>query len=117
MTDNKYYDESNSEFNDELIKKDVFSSKKPVLLYFFSLTCGPCRVQSSILKNYMMKHDEDVRLLKVNIAGSPELTRYFNIKSVPTILYVKDGEILGRISGIHDEDALNDLLTSNFSYK
>ena len=84
--------------NKDNFHKEVLNSEKPVLLDFFASWCGPCRMVGPILDE-IAEEREDIKVCKVNIDEQPELASRFRIMSVPTLMVLKDGQILEQSVG------------------
>ena len=78
--------------------KEVLNSDKPVLLDFFASWCGPCRMVGPILDE-IAEEREDIKVCKVDIDEQPELASRFRIMSVPTLMVLKDGNIVEQSVG------------------
>jgi thioredoxin 2 len=70
-----------------------------VLVDLWAAWCGPCRMVSPALEQVATDMADDLKLVKVDIDRSPTLARRFEIQSVPTLLVLRDGEVLARQSG------------------
>ena len=70
---------------------------------FFSETCGPCKVFSKILEEITYELPF-VNIVKVNVTAWPRLGTDNEIEAVPTIFFVKDGEILERVVGVMEQE-------------
>ena len=68
-----------------------------VLVDFWAEWCGPCRAVAPVLDELAAAHD--VTVMKVNVDESPGLAARYEIRSIPTILLVKDGEVVDKIVG------------------
>ena len=78
--------------------KEVLGSEKPVLLDFFASWCGPCRMVGPILDE-IAEEREDIKVCKVDIDEQPELASRYRIMSVPTLMVLKDGNIVDQSIG------------------
>ena len=97
------------------ITKDNFdqvkNSEKRVLLDFFATWCGPCRMVSPIVDEIAQEYPQYM-VCKINVDEQPELSQAFNIMTIPTLVVMKDGEILNQASGAMPKDKILSLLES-----
>ena len=84
--------------NKDNFHKEVLHSEKPVLLDFFASWCGPCRMVGPILDE-IAEEREDIKVCKVNIDEQPELASRYRIMSVPTLMVLRDGNIIDQSIG------------------
>ena len=84
--------------NKDNFHKEVLHSDKPVLLDFFASWCGPCRMVGPILDE-IAEEREDIKVCKVNIDEQPELASRFRIMSVPTLMVLKNGQVMEQSVG------------------
>ena len=84
--------------NKDNFHNEVLNSEKPVLLDFFASWCGPCRMVGPILDEIAQER-EDIKVCKVDIDEQPELASRFRIMSVPTLMVLKDGNIVDQSIG------------------
>src|SRR5438034_9258811 len=66
---------------------------------FWAEWCGPCRAVAPVLEDVVEASDGRVTLLKVNVDENPGLAGRYGIRSIPTILFVKDGAVVDRVVG------------------
>lgn len=84
--------------NENNFEAEVLNSDKPVLLDFFATWCGPCQMVGPILEEIAVERT-DIKVAKVDIDEQMALARKFRVMSVPTLVVMKDGEIVNRALG------------------
>lgn len=82
----------------ENFEAEVLKSDKPVLLDFFAVWCGPCKMISPILEE-IAEEREDIKVCKINVDEEPELASRYQVMSIPTLFVIKDGEITNQSMG------------------
>lgn len=92
----------------------VINDTKPVIIDFHALWCGPCKVQSPILKEVAAELGDRVRVIKIDVDQNQEVANRYRIQSVPTLMIFKNGEIKYKQSGLHTKQQLMNVLTTIF---
>jgi thioredoxin 2 len=80
------------------------NSSLPVLVDFFSPTCGPCLVMHPVVERLAKRRAGSVVVIRVNVEREPELARRFGIQGVPTFVIVRKGAERDRVSGAMTEE-------------
>ncbi len=81
-------------FEDEVIK-----STTPILVDFWAEWCGPCKIVGPILGELSETYDGKMKIGKLNVDENPDLASRFNVMSIPTMKFFKNGEIVGELVG------------------
>lgn len=79
--------------------KEMLAAKKTFFADFFATWCGPCKMESYVLDDLDKIMGDKLDILKIDIDKEPELTEELDVTIVPTLLFIKDGEIASRYSG------------------
>jgi thioredoxin 1 len=86
----------------EIVKSDI-----PTLVDFYATWCGPCQTMHPILDELKRQLGDKIRVLKIDVDKNAEVSDKFKIRSVPTLILFKKGEILWRQSGGMDVNSLS----------
>jgi len=81
-------------------------SSVPVLVDLWAPWCGPCRMVSPALEQLAGERAGRLKLVKVNVDESPRLQQRFGVQSIPTLMLLRDGEVIARQIGAAPADAL-----------
>ena len=95
--------------NKDNFQEVVLNSDKPVLVDFWASWCGPCRMVAPILEE-IANERSDVKVCKINVDEEPELAGRYNVMSIPTLLVMKDGQVVNQAVGARPKSQILSLL-------
>ena len=96
-----------NDFN-ELIK-----STKPTLVDFYADWCGPCKAMSPILKEVKNAIGDSGNIIKIDVDKNAKLSSRYNVRSIPTLLIFKNGELKWRKTGMASVKELTSVIEAN----
>jgi thioredoxin 1 len=91
---------------------DIIQGEKPVLVDFFATWCGPCKYQGPILEELASAIGDDARIIKIDIDRNQAIAAQYNVRSVPTLMIFKNGEMKWKEAGVKEKEQLIQLLRS-----
>ena len=91
---------------DGAFDKEVLKSDKPVIVDFWAEWCGPCKMVGPVVEQIAKDYDGKAVVGKLNVDQNPETAMKYGIRSIPTILFLKGGEIVDRQVGAVSRDVL-----------
>lgn len=87
------------EFTDSNFKETVLDGGGVAVADFWAEWCGPCRLIGPIIDDLHNEYDGKVKIGKVDVDGNPEVATQYGVRSIPTIIIFKDGEIVDKHVG------------------
>ncbi len=85
---------------------EIIQSETPTLVDFFATWCGPCKTMQPILDQIKTDLGESIRIIKIDIDKNQAVAEQFKVKSVPTFIFFKKGEIVWKESGAMTKQVL-----------
>lgn len=89
--------------------EEVIRSDRPVLLDFWAPWCGPCRMVGPVVEK-IAEERLDIKVGKVNVDEQPELAAKFGVMSIPTLVVMKNGEIVNQAVGARPKEMILEML-------
>ena len=99
-----------TDVTDATFDAEVLKSETPVLVDFWAEWCAPCRAIAPIVKELADDYGDKVKIVKVNIDESPQTPGAYGIRSIPTILAFRDGQVVGQLQGARPKSAFEEMV-------
>lgn len=87
------------EFTDENFKTEVLDSDIPVLVDFWAVWCGPCRVIAPVVEELASDYEGKLKVGKLDVDNNQQSAIKYGVRSIPTLLVFKDGKVVETIMG------------------
>ena len=96
--------------NDRSFDEEVLADPLPVLVDFWADDCPPCRALSPTLRDLAKDYSDQIHILKLNVDENPLTAGRFGIRSIPTLLVFKGGQVVDSVIGLADKPRLQAVL-------
>jgi thioredoxin 1 len=87
------------EITDANFDQEVLKSDKPVLIDFWAVWCGPCKMVAPVVEEIASEYDGKLKVGKIDVDSNPEVSMKFGIRSIPTLMVFKGGKVVEQIIG------------------
>ncbi len=99
--------------SDSDFEADVLQSERPVLIDFWAEWCGPCKMIAPLLDEMALEYADRMAVMKLNIDENPNVAQKFGIRSIPTLMLFKDGNVHAQKLGAMSKSQLTEFLETN----
>ena len=101
--------------DDATFQNEVLSSTTPVLVDFWAIWCGPCKMIAPIVEELAKDYDGKLKVAKMDVDANPRTAMQFGIRSIPTLLVFKGGQVVEQIVGAVPKRHLVDKLSPHLN--
>jgi thioredoxin 1 len=99
--------------SDASFENDVLKSNVPVLVDYWAEWCGPCKMIAPILEEITGDYQGKLKIAKVNVDENPQVTQKYGIRSIPTLMMFKDGNVQAQKVGAMSKSQLAAFIETN----
>ena len=97
-------------FNNDNFDSDVLNSDKTVLVDFWAEWCGPCKMLTPVIDQIAIENEGKYLVGKVNVDECPDIAAKYGIRSIPCLLFFKDGKVEKQVVGAVDKEQIASIL-------
>ena len=100
------------QFTNENFKTEALESQIPVLVDFYADWCGPCKMLAPVVEALAAEYVGKVKIGKLNVDQSPDIAEQYGVMSIPTLLFIKNGEVVNKTIGVVSKAELEQALNA-----
>ena len=86
-------------FEDANFQQEALESSIPVVVDFYADWCGPCKMMSPVIDELATEYEGKVKIGKINTDENRAIASKYNVMSIPTIIFIKDGQVVDTVVG------------------
>ncbi|MBU8893308.1 MAG: thioredoxin [Bacteroidales bacterium] len=91
----------------------IINDNKPVLVDFYADWCQPCKMVAPILQNVKKELGDKVKIIKINVDNNPSISAKYGIRSIPTLMLFKNGELKFNQAGVLSAEDIKKVVLAN----
>jgi thioredoxin 1 len=100
---------------DQDFEAQVLKADRPSLVDFWAPWCGPCKAIGPVLEDLAKEYDGKANVVKINVDEHQSIAQKYLVRSIPTLLLIRDGQVKDTLVGFRSKEQLSDLINRNLS--
>ncbi len=92
---------------------EIKNSDKPIIIDVYATWCGPCQYMAPVFEELSKEMGDKYKFAKLNIDEERDLAVKYNVSSIPTFIFIKNGEVVGREMGFMEKETLKSKIEKN----
>jgi len=90
--------------------ESILKSETPVVVDFWATWCGPCRMVGPVIESLAEEYEGKTSVCKLNVDENPDLATEYKIMSIPTVMIMKNGEIVDKAVGVRTKEEYQNMI-------